>query len=283
MFDTISGAIKSFLSVLKTLMPILLIIGAVIFAPLIFMVAKIVIGFKLFSYYMRIVNVLFQKLFAWIKKVLPGFDGLIKGIKSIGKAVKGFFSSIEKSFSAWEQANLDATKSYEDLAKEIDKTTQKNIAENYELGRKNKTLEKLIKDYEELNSKSIKTDEDIEALENLREEISSISKDFLNADGSVNTSLMTASIEENKEEIRKNLTDNAIEVLRLAKNDIEKFLKDEANINIIGSLLTSGIGDNLELTQDQKDAMSAYYDDLAETFSYRLSSAKTDEEREKKF
>jgi len=56
----------------------------------------------------------------------------------------------------------------------IEKIINKTIAENYELSKKNKTILELINNYDEINKKSIKTEEDIEALRELEEQI----KDF---------------------------------------------------------------------------------------------------------
>ena len=108
-------------------------------------------------------------------------------------------------------------KSYEELSEEIDKTNQKALAENYELGQKNKEIEKLVKEYQDLNSKAIKTEEDLQELENLKQGISEVNKEFLNFDGSLNESKINEEIEKNQKEIVKNLQDSARNTVRLVK------------------------------------------------------------------
>jgi Icc-related predicted phosphoesterase len=118
---------------------------------------------------------------AFIKKAIAPIEKFGAKLKFLDDILGGLTNKIRIFFKngiEWSKELLKESeilnKTYEELDKSIEKIINKTIAENYELSKKNKTILELINNYDEINKKSIKTEEDIEALRELEEQI----KDF---------------------------------------------------------------------------------------------------------
>ena len=90
---------------------------------------------------------------------------------------------------------------------------------------------------------------------------------------------MLEASEENKEKIRENLYENAEEVLRLARRDIEEFLKDQESINVLGALIGLTLEKTLNFPNCKERALSLSTEGMVEKYQDELSS-KNEETRE---
>jgi hypothetical protein len=234
------------------------------------------------------------------KEIEKTFDGVEKTIDNISDSVSNFTGNLgdlidnakeyRETKIAEIRENQKASKTYEQLAKDIQKVVDKNIAENYELRQKNKQINKLDKEYEKLSKKRIKTDEDLAAIEELRQQVI----DFLGEDQIVSLGLrdgetdaldisaalkvMQEQAVSNNAAILENLRESAIETLFLMKKDSEKFFRDPKNIGVVSSYLTAQFtGD---LTEEQRRAIRIANEKFLRQFQDSLAEAADDAERE---
>jgi len=210
------------------------------------------------------------------------FDLYIKSVgERIGEWGEKLQEATDESQETAAQLTKDAkllTNTYEELGENIAEVRKESEAENYELRQKNRSLQELINEREELaklEESGLFGEEEEQRMASLREEIANLDEelqDIRNGEIQIDASLelIRSDIEKNKEEIRKNLLEVAEEALILANKDFERFVRgDQGALSDIQAYLLNLSSDSLEpdqvLSENQTSALSEYFKNIFET------------------
>ena len=163
------------------------------------------------------------------------------------------------------------TTSYQNLAKAIAEARRESQAENFELLQKNRNLQELIDEYEELERLrriGLFGTEEVERQEALIRELENLDKELIARDGlEINLvetiSILETDIAKNAEQVSNNLFEIAKQALDLAEKEFERFIRGEGGgLEDVQNFLIDSITD--DLNQDQVAALRNYYKHIIE-------------------
>jgi len=272
--------------------------GTKAFSGLINIIQKVFDVFKWFANsYFKIWNNLINGIIKGLNLVIKGIN-LIPGIKNIplleeidisldniiGK-VQDFSSNLEeaaeesqKDAEEWTKKAKLLSNTYEELAENLAEVRRESEAENYELKQKNRSLQELIDEREELlrlEDAGLFGEEEEERLQSLREEIANLDEDLkvinngqIDVDASLN--LILEDINVNEEQIRKNLFEVAEEALILAEKDFERFMTGDLGAlsdvqNYLLNIANSTLDPDQQLSERQASGLSEYFANIFQT------------------
>ena len=238
----------------------------------------------------------------WLIMVVEEVVNLFKKIPLIGKvigAIENFSTKLKGGLSflkKWSKGIREATQklkeqkmTYDELAASIKKAREEREVESYNLKQENKSFDKILGEYDEYKSKEslgIITDEDRERLKELEQELIDFNESLpenekvisFNSDGSINWKESEKAMREwkdvNAEKIAKNMTENYEDAMKLAKKDIDSFMRDEDSLQVVLDYSIFSINPNKNWTDKERKALEKLFEEGIKTMGKDFDPSK---------